>query len=57
MLPYTFTEHGAVMAAKIIKSSRAVQMSVVVVIFLSSTTFPSKFLDNFAPSPGFPYQN
>ncbi len=30
-LPYAFTEHGAVMAANILKSPRAVQMSVFVV--------------------------
>jgi len=30
-LPYAFTEHGAVMAANILRSSRAVQMSVFVV--------------------------
>ena len=30
-LPYAFTEHGAVMAANILKSSRAIQMSVFVV--------------------------
>ena len=30
-LPYAFTEHGAVMAAKILRSPRAVQMSVFVV--------------------------
>jgi len=29
--PYAFTEHGAIMAANILKSSRAVQMSVFVV--------------------------
>ncbi len=34
-LPYAFTEHGAVMAANILKSPRAVQMSVFVVrVFL-----------------------
>ena len=30
-LPYAFTEHGAVMAANILKSPTAVQMSVIVV--------------------------
>jgi phage regulator Rha-like protein len=30
-LPYAFTEHGAVMAANILKSDRAVQMSIFVV--------------------------
>ena len=30
-LPYVFTEHGAVMAANILKSPLAVQMSVIVV--------------------------
>jgi phage regulator Rha-like protein len=30
-LPYAFTEHGAVMAANILKSNRAVQMSIFVV--------------------------
>ena len=30
-LPYAFTEHGAVMAANILKSERAVQMSIFVV--------------------------
>jgi hypothetical protein len=30
-LPYAFTEHGAVMAANILKSATAVQMSVIVV--------------------------
>ncbi len=30
-LPYAFTEHGAVMAANILRSSRAIQMSVFVV--------------------------
>lgn len=30
-LPYAFTEHGAIMAANILNSSRAVQMSVLVV--------------------------
>jgi hypothetical protein len=30
-LPYAFTEHGAIMAANILNSSRAVQMSVFVV--------------------------
>jgi hypothetical protein len=30
-LPYAFTEHGALMAATVLKSSRAVQMSVLVV--------------------------
>jgi hypothetical protein len=30
-LPYTFTEHGAVMAANILRSERAIQMSVFVV--------------------------
>jgi hypothetical protein len=29
--PYTFTEHGAVMAAAILRSDRAIQMSVFVV--------------------------
>src|SRR5207342_744516 len=30
-LPYAFTEHGALMAANILKSQRAVQMSIFVV--------------------------
>ena len=30
-LPYVFTEHGAIMAASILKSKRAVQVSVIVV--------------------------
>jgi hypothetical protein len=30
-LPYTFTEHGAIMAANVLNSPRAVQMSVFVV--------------------------
>ena len=30
-LPYAFTEHGAVMAANVLKSERAVEMSVFVV--------------------------
>ena len=30
-MPYVFTEHGAVMAANILKSPLAVQMSVIVV--------------------------
>jgi uncharacterized coiled-coil protein SlyX len=30
-LPYAFTEHGAIMAANVINSARAVQMSVFVV--------------------------
>ena len=30
-LPYAFTEHGAVMAANVLRSSRAIQMSVFVV--------------------------
>ena len=45
--PYAFTEHGAVMAANILHSDRAVQMSVFVVrafIKLRSTLFASREL-------------
>ena len=36
-LPYAFTEHGAIMAANVINSARAVQMSVFVVRGLCET--------------------
>jgi hypothetical protein len=50
-LPYAFTEHGAVMAANISNSDRAVQMSIFVVrAFIkmpARSNYPSIRLDNF----------
>lgn len=35
-LPYAFTEHGAIMAATVLNSSRAVEVSIYVVVILSA---------------------
>ena len=37
-LPYTFTEHGGIMATNVLNSSQAVQMSVLVASVLSMQT-------------------
>jgi hypothetical protein len=46
--PYAFTEHGAIMAATILSSPRAIEMSVYVVRALFPTILPKRSLTYFS---------
>ena len=38
-LPFVFTEHGVAMLSSVLKSKRAVQMNILIIVFLSLSIF------------------